>query len=164
MRVSRNLRRSLAVTLAGVTVVGAAALPASAATSAPARPASAVHGAPAQREVRVDIAVEPVPAAVTAVLVRNATTGAVVGVFPVRSRAVTHLTVTVPVGTTLDISALTAANANRPANLGTVRVVVGPNGSTAAGNAVTVTFRQGSKPKAALGAQLARQGAKLSVR
>ncbi|MDT3441663.1 MULTISPECIES: transcriptional regulator [unclassified Pseudofrankia] len=167
MRVSRNVRRSISVTLAGAAVVGVAALPASAATASPAtRPAAVASANPAHQQVRVDIAIESasLPAGARAVLVRNVTTGTVVGVYALRTGTVTHLTVTVPAGTTLDISALTAANANRPAQLGTVRVVVGAKGSTDAGNTVTVTFRRGAKPRATASAQLGRQGARVSVR
>jgi hypothetical protein len=163
VRVSRNLRRSCAVTLAGAAIVGVAALPASAAAPA-ARPATAAHATVTRAMTRLDIAVQPVSPPVSAVLIRNAVTGAVIGVFPVHTGAVTQLTVTVPVGTTLDVSALTAADANRPAGLGTVRLVVGPAGSTSAGNTLAVTFRRDAQPRAMLGAQLARQGAKVSIR
>ncbi|WP_232794077.1 transcriptional regulator [Pseudofrankia saprophytica] len=153
------------MTLAGAAVVGVAALPASAATASPAARPAVVSASPARQQVRVDIAITPasLPAGARAVLVRDVTAGTVVGVFPLRTDAVTHVTVTVPAGTTLDISALTSANANRPARLGTVRVVVGAQGSTAAGNTVAVTFRRGEKPRAAASAQLGRQGAKVSV-
>jgi hypothetical protein len=163
VRVSKNLRRSMAVTLAGVTMVGAAALPASAAVGS-ARPATAIHATAASRQVRLDLAVRPFPSTVTAVLVRNASTGAVIGVFTVRAGVVTHLTVTVAPGVTLDISALTAANANRPAGLGTVRVVVGQPPSASAENTVSVAFRSGAKPTAALASGLSRQGSRVSVR
>ncbi|WP_241834486.1 transcriptional regulator [Pseudofrankia asymbiotica] len=159
------------MTLAGAAVVGAAALPASAATAtAPsaARPSAASSSAasPARQQVRVDIAIAPasLPAGARAVLVRDVTAGTVVGVYRLKTGEVTHVTVTVPAGTTLEISALTSADANRPAGLGTVRVVVGAKGSTAAGNTVTVTFRRGGKPQASPSAQLGRQGARVSVR
>ncbi|MBL7496959.1 transcriptional regulator [Frankia sp. CNm7] len=167
MGVSKNVLRSVSVVVAGATVVGAAALPASAAVGSTAhKPAVVAQSSPARQQVRVDIAIAAasVPAGARAVLVRNVTTGAVVGVYPLTGGRVTHMTVTVPVGTTLDITALAAANANRPANLGTVRVVVGAKGSTAAGNTVTVTFRKGSKPLATPSAALGWQGAKVSVR
>src|SRR5262245_12550167 len=115
VRVSRNVRRAISVTVAGAAVVGVAALPASAATGSTARPPAVVAQAqPAQKQqVRVDIAVTQasLPAGAKAIMVRNVTTGAIVGVYPLKAGTVTHVAVTVPAGTTLDVSALTAANA-----------------------------------------------------
>jgi hypothetical protein len=71
--------------------------------------------------------------------------------------------VTVPAGTALDVVALSAPQTNRPANLGTVRILVGAKGSTSADDTVTVTFRKGARPAATLSPQLKAQGAEVSA-
>ncbi|EFC81349.1 alginate regulatory protein AlgR3 [Parafrankia sp. EUN1f] len=167
MRVSMNVRRSIAVAMAGSAAAVSLALPASAATTAPpAKEAVTAHVAPVKANVRLDITIaqSAVPAGARAILVKNVTTGATVGVYTLNQKTATHIVVTVPVGTTLDVSALSAANAKKPAGLGTVRVVVGGKGSTVSGNSVTITFRKGVKPVAAPSAQLKNLGAKISVR
>jgi hypothetical protein len=163
------MRRSLAVVMAGSATAVALAMPASAATPVGAPPApAAMRMSPVRAPlVRLDILVNPasVPAGARAILVRNVTTGATIGIYDLKPGAPTDIVVTVPVGTTLDVSALSAHDAGRPANLGTVRVVVGGRGSTVAGDSVVITFRgKGAPPAAAPSAPLRNEGAKISVR
>lgn len=171
MRVSKTARRGVAVAMAGAATAVALALPASAATtSVPQYRPPVANVAPAKTrtpaQVRFDIAVDPksVPAGARAILVKNVTTGAIIGVYTLNPNGVYHVTVTVPVGTTLDVSALREPNANKPANLGTVRLSGGGRESTITGNTVTITFKKNARPAAAPNQQLLRQGAKITVR